>query len=55
MRCAYCGHMNTCPNCNGWLCDVCGEELPPRIPDDNDYGYVQKLNEARGNQNGLDQ
>ena len=42
MRCIYCGHWNSCPRCNDYLCEVCGEELPVEetyedIDDDNGY------------------
>ena len=50
MLCPDCGHHNHCPSCNSYLCEVCGAEMPPPIPDENDYGYVQYLNEG-ANQN----
>ena len=40
MTCPECGHYNGCPQCNSWLCEICGAELPP------DNHYVQKLNKG---------
>jgi hypothetical protein len=26
--CMECGHPNQCPRCNGFVCEICGSELP---------------------------
>jgi len=41
MTCPNCGHYNSCPSCNQWFCEACGEELKPIKSEDKSDGMGQ--------------